>query len=288
MTKNQKTVAIYDKILQKDGKRVRKRGSFMEQSKKDYYVIDLLHIVKTLWNKFWVIILSAIIAATAGFSLARFFIPNKYSSSIMLYVNNSSFSLGNTDFSISSSDLTAAQSLVKTYTIILKNRTTLEMVMDETETEFNYTYEELYDMIDASDVDETEILRVTVTAEDPRHAEEIVNTIAEVLPRRISEIIEGATMEVVDMGIVNEEKVSPSITNYTIVGGILGILASVVVLAIMAMLDDAIHDEEYIQQSYDYPILAKIPDLLGDGTSGYYRGYYSRRKYYQQDSKDAK
>lgn len=260
----------------------------MEQSKKDYYVIDLLHIVKTLWNKFWVIILSAIIAATAGFSLARFFIPNKYSSSIMLYVNNSSFSLGNTDFSISSSDLTAAQSLVKTYTIILKNRTTLEMVMDETETEFNYTYEELYDMIDASDVDETEILRVTVTAEDPHYAEEIVNTIAEVLPRRISEIIEGATMEVVDMGIVNEEKVSPSITNYTIVGGILGILASVVVLAIMAMLDDAIHDEEYIQQSYDYPILAKIPDLLEDGASGYYRGYYSRRKYYQQDSKDAK
>ena len=102
-----------------------------ENNAKKYYTIDLLHIVRTLWRKIWIICLAAVIAGGIGFGLSAFIIKPTYSSTIMLYVNNSSFSLGNTSFSISSSEITAAQSLVKTYGEILNNRTTLERVIDE-------------------------------------------------------------------------------------------------------------------------------------------------------------
>jgi hypothetical protein len=46
----------------------------------------------------------------------------------------------------------------------------------------------------------------------------------------------------------------------------------VVVLAVVAFMDNTIHDEEYILQTYDYPILAKIPNLLESGNKRY--GYY--------------
>jgi capsular polysaccharide biosynthesis protein len=242
-----------------------------------------MHVLRSLWNRLWILILSTILAATAGLSLAAFIIPPKYSSSVMLYVNNSSFSLGNTDFSISSSQITAAQSLVKTYTIILKNRTTLEMVIEDTNV--NYSYEELYDMVEASDVEETEILRVTVTTGNAAEAQKIVNSIAVVLPQRISEIIEGATMEVVDAGYLNTKPVSPSILKFTVIGGVLGLLISAIVLVIIALLDDTIHDDEYIQKTYDYPILAKIPDLLEEHSSGSKDYYYSG--YYKEPSKTA-
>jgi len=248
----------------------------MEKNQKDtrdYYTIDLLHIVKSLWKRAWLIAAAGVIAAVVGFCVSAFMIKPEYSSTIMLYVNNSSFSLGNTSFSISSSEITAAQSLVKTYGVILNNRTTLERVIEKAEVP--YTYRELAGRITSSTANGTEIMRVTVTTRDPYEAAKIANCIAEVLPVRISEIIDGASMEVVDAAVPVLQKVSPSITRYTAIGLILGVLLSAAVLAVLAMLDDTIHDEEYILRTYDYPILAKVPDLLSSGDKKY--GYYAQK-----------
>lgn len=218
--------------------------------------------------------IAGIVAATIGFSFSSFVIAPKYSSSILLYVNNSSFSLGSTSFSISSSEISAAQSLVKTYIVMLQNRTTLESVIEKAEVD--YTYKELDSMITASSVNDTEVMQVTVTCEDPYEAAKIVNSIAKVLPMRISEIIDGASMEVVDDGVPNLQKISPSVTKYTAVGLILGVVLSVLAIAVIAMFDDTIHDEDYILKNYDYPILAKIPNLLSADSKQNY-SYYSKK-----------
>ena len=249
----------------------------MESAKKnakDYYVIDIAHILKTIWYRAWVVVLSGLLAAGIGFSVSAFLIAPLYSSSIMLYVNNSSFSLNDVGFSISSSEITAAQDLVKTYTVLLKNRTTLQRVIDKVD--LDYSYEELYNMIAASSVNGTEVLKVTVTTDNPEKSAKIANCIAEVLPQRISEIVEGSSMEVVDLGVVNNNKVSPSITKYTAAGLVIGVAISVISLAIVASMDNTIHDYEYVLQTYDYPILAKVPDLLSSSSKRY--GYYYQNK----------
>lgn len=246
-----------------------------EKSKKEYYTIDLLHIFSSVWNRIWVVIICGIIGGVIGFSIASFAIPPSYSSEILLYVNNSSLSIGSASFSISSSEITAAQSLVKTYIGMLTNRTTLETVIEKSGVD--YSYEELFAMIDASSLNDTEILQVRVTSNDPYDAAKIANCIAEVLPQRISEIIEGSSMAVVDYAVVDLNKVAPSITKFTIVGGVLGVLASVIILIIMAISDDTIHDEEYILQNYNYPILAKVPDLHIPESKGY--AYYKKNSH---------
>ena len=102
-----------------------------EKISKDYYVVDLAHIVKVVWKRIWVVAVVSVLVAALGFSLAAFVITPTYSSSIMLYVNNSSFTVGDLGFSISSSEISAAQSLVKTYTVLLKNRTTLQKIIED-------------------------------------------------------------------------------------------------------------------------------------------------------------
>ena len=246
--------------------------------KKEYYTIDLGHIFKTLVKKAWIIALAGVLVAAMGFVISAFVIAPTYSSSVMLYVNNSSFSLGNTSFSISASEINAAQSLVKTYTEILDNRTTLERVIDKAGV--SYTYQELSKMISAEPSNDTEIMKVTVVSTDPYEAAKIANCIAEILPVRISEIIDGASMEVVDSAIPHTSKIAPSRTGYTIIGLVLGVLVSVIALVISAMMDDTVHDEEYILQSYEYPILAKIPDLMNTGGKRY-SYYQSKTKYVQ-------
>jgi len=106
-------------------------------------------------------------------------------------------------------------------------------------------------------------------------AEQIANGIAKILPQRIAEIVEGATMEVVDSAIADPEKVAPSITTYTAIGFVLGAVLAFAVLVVFARMDNTVHDEDYVIKMYDYPILAKVPDLLDSGTKKY--GYYYKR-----------
>lgn len=257
----------------------------MEQNAKaneEYYSIDLVHILRCLWKRIWVIVLAGVVAAAIGFSIAAFVMTPMYSSSVMMYVNNSSINLGSTTFNISQADITASQSLVKTYGQILDNRTTLELVIEDTGVP--YDYKELSQMITSGSANNTEIMLVTVTGPDPYEASKIANSIAELLPRRISEIIDGATMEIVDSAIPNLTKVSPSITKYTAVGMVIGILLSAGALALSAFLDDTLYDEDYILRTYqDYAILAKVPNLLGANEGRYaYNSYKSKYAYTQQ------
>lgn len=238
----------------------------------EYYTIDLLQIIKVMLQKIWVIVICGILAAVIGFSLAAFIVTPTYSSSILLYVNNNSISLGNVNFSLTSSDISASRSLVDTYTELLMNRTTLERVINKTDVP--YTYQELYDMIVAAPSNETEIMKITVTSTDPYEAARIANGIAEVLPERVSEIIDGAAMEVVDSAIPVLEKVDPSITKFTAVGLILGTFIAAASVVVGALMDDTIHDEEYILQHFGCPILAKVPNLLEAGNKKYsYKNY---------------
>ena len=86
-------------------------------------------------------------------------------------------------------------------------------------------------------------------------------------------------MKIVDTGVVNLQKVSPSVTKYTAVGFVLGAFVSVAILVIIALSDGTIHGEEYIMETYKYPILAKIPDLTGDGHKKGYYSYYKKHGY---------
>lgn len=243
-----------------------------DKNTKEYYSIDVLHIAKTLWRRAWIVAVCGCLMAVMGFVLARFVITPTYSSGVKLYVNNTSISLGNASFSITSSEQTAAQNLVRTYGVILDSRTTLQRVIKTAGVD--YTWQELGEMIEYETANDTEIMQVTVTCEDKQDSCIIANTIAEVLPDRISEIIDGATMEVVDDAILGA-KVGPSVTRYTAIGFVLGVLLSVAALTVSAVMDDTIHDEEYILNTYDYPILGKVPNLLNTGSKSY--SYYSQK-----------
>ena len=43
-----------------------------ENTSKDYYTIDIMHILKSLWHRAWIIVLSGLLAAVVGFSVASF------------------------------------------------------------------------------------------------------------------------------------------------------------------------------------------------------------------------
>lgn len=232
----------------------------------DYFEIDLLRLIKALWRRVWLLILAGILCGGIAFSYASLVIKPRYESSVLMYVNNSSFSLGNTSFSFSTSDLSAAQSLVDTYIVILESRTTLNAVIERAD--LDYSYEQLLDMIEAFSVDSTEIFEIVVNSTDPVEAMNIANTIADVLPAKVSAVVDGSSVRVVDYAVAAKHKVSPNITSYTLLGFMAGVGIAAAAVVFIETQDDLIHDEDYLNITYDIPVLACIPNLQRSRESG--------------------
>lgn len=237
-----------------------------QNSNSNEMVIDLVDLAKALWRRAWAIVLTMVIFGGAAFGYARFLVTPLYQASAMMYVNNSSINVGSTQVDLN--DLTAAQSLVETYIVILKTRGTLEQVIKQEN--LSYDYETLSGMISASAVNATEVFEIQVTSPDPEEAERIANCVAEILPDRIAEIVEGSSVKIVDYAIVPSQKSSPSISRYTLLGLLLGAVVSCGVIVLLYLFDDQIRDEEYVRQTFDLPLLAAVPDLTGKNSGNYY------------------
>lgn len=249
--------------------------------------IDWRHLLTTLLKKLWLIVICGVVLGVGAFVYTSFFVAPKYSSSVMLYVNNKSFSLNEIDVSISAADLSASQSLIDTYIVIMNNRTTMEEVAERADVDYHYS--KLMSMISTSKVEGTEVFKVTVTSEDPYEAAHIANCISEVLPGRIEDIIDGSSMRIVDSAVVNTGKVSPNIFSDTFRAFVVGCLVMAIIIAVLAILDDTIRSEDYLTQNYDLPILAIIPDFdtKSGSRSSYYRNYYTYHSYGAENTAEA-
>lgn len=235
--------------------------------------IEMLHLARALWKNALVILLAGLIFGGAAFAGTKFFITPKYNAQALMYVNNSNLSLGGSKVSISTAEISAAKSLVDTYTVILKTRMTLEEVIVQSGVE--YTYEELLEMITASSVEGTEIFYIDVESPDPGEAELLANTIALVLPDKIASIVDGSSVRIVDYAIRPAEQSSPNLVKTTAIGAVLGIVLACGAVVAADLMDEQIHDTDYLTQTYgDIPILTVVPDLLAKSKSSYhyYRG----------------
>lgn len=236
--------------------------------------IDLLELLKILLNKIWLIITISALSAVCLFSYAFYFLEPKYESSTMFYVNNNNLNIGSISYSISSSDISASQSLVDTYIVILKTRNTLETVIEKAQ--LNYSYEQLVSMISASSVNHTEIFQVKVKSGDPKEACIIANTIANVLPDKISSIVTGSGAKIVDYAVINPIKVSPNVSLYTLLGFAFGFVISSLLIILTYYLDDSIKSESDIVVGDKIPVLAIIPNLNRKHSKNHYYKYYKR------------
>lgn len=251
-----------------------------KNNEQEVYEIDLLRLVKVMWQHVVLIVLTTVIGGILGFSIARFAVVPQYQAKALLYVNNSSINIGGSKVSISTGELSAAQSLVDTYIVILNSRITLNEVINKAD--LKYSYEELSKMVSASAVNNTEVFRVTVTSPDPAEAKLIANTIADTLPKTISNVVDGSDVRVVDYAVTPVHRSSPSYTKYTAIGLVIGGLLSAGFVVIRDLLDDIIHDADYLRQTYsEIPVLSMIPDLDREGSNGYKYDYRYKYKSYK-------
>ena len=219
--------------------------------------IDIRALLKVLVKKAWLIVLCAVIAGAAFLGYTVAFVTPMYQASVTFYVNN-----GNNGGSVDSADLAVSLKLVNSYVNIIKKDNVLDKVIDTAG--LNITTEQVRSMLTAEVVDETEMFDVKILSPDPVMSLKLANAVADVAPVAISAIINGSNATVVDYAKLPTSRHSPSYTQNTIIGVIVGAIGAVVAILICSMMDVHIKTEEDLMRICPIPVVGMIPDVADE------------------------
>ena len=229
----------------------------MVKEEKDVVEIDLWKLLSVYLKKWWLILLCGFLVAGVAFFATKSFITPLYRAHVTIYVNNAKSNQA-VDY-ITGSNLQAAQQLVNTYVNIIKSDTVLEEVIQKGGLKDSYTPETLRKIMSASQIEDTEMFKVSVTCPDSKMAAHIANTIADVAPDMISDFVEGSSTKIIDRAKVPQHRDSPSYTKNTVLGGLLGVILAGIVVTLQYLFDSRISNEEDLKQLFDLPVLGRIP-----------------------------
>lgn len=221
----------------------------------DEETIDLMELARLLWAHIVQIVAAAVAAALICLLVCMFALTPKYQASINMIVNTRQ----DTTTTFTSDNFNSAKNLISTYAVIIKSNTVLNEVIDTLD--LDMTYGELYSMVSVTSVDDTQIMKVTVTDTDAKRAGKIVQTIADIVPDVLVEKVEAGSCKTVSDVSVNPNKVFPQTKKYVVMAGLLGAVAVCGVLVLAHLLHDTIVDDEDVQKKLGLPMLGLIPEV---------------------------
>ena len=229
--------------------------------------LDLKQVFKIFWNKRLHIITIVLLFLIIGSVYSFAFVKPKYKAYTTLVLAQSDVMVpeGDKAQGITSSELTLNQKLVPTYSELVKTKNVLREVIRELR--LKVSEEELRKNVTVNLVEDTELIKITVTSKNALDAKNIANKIAEIFSDRVSEIYKINNITIVDEA---EEPASPYNINH--IKDILIFMAAGLVLAIVYvllanLLDTTVKSAEDIEKELEVSVLASIPTIKDEKIS---------------------
>ena len=219
-----------------------------------YQEMTLEDIFRAL-KKRWLLIVSVTLMCLIGGSIfVLFFGPEPvYQASTTVLVNYRAEETNK----LTQSDLTTSQKLVATYNEIIKSATILEPVIKALDLEI--TADELLKNIGVAQLNDTEIIKITVKNEDPELSRDIANTIANVFSKEISKIMKVDSTSTLDVAKTPTTPLSQNKITKIAIAGILGMMISVGLVFVLEYLDRTVKTADETEKLLGVPVLGVIP-----------------------------
>lgn len=230
--------------------------------------LDLKQLFKIFWNKRLHIITIVLVFLIIGSIYTFMFVKPKYKSYTTLVLTQSELTEKNGENTtnsaqgITQSDLTLNQKLVSTYSELVKTKNVLREVIKELR--LNIEEEELRKNVTVSLVEDTELIKITVTNRNALDAKNIANEIAKIFSERVAQIYNINNVYIVDEA---EEATSPYNISHMkdiLIFMIVGLVVAVIYVLLANLLDTTVKSAEDIEKELEISVLASIPALRED------------------------
>lgn len=223
----------------------------MNNQEENTIEIDVLSLLRTIWRKKFLILLTAILTTGLAFAYSAFLVTPQYDSTTRLYVVNQSSDNGAV---ITTQDLQAGSFLVKDFKEIILSQDVLKNVT----TTLGLTGG-IKDKITVTIPADTRILSISVRDSDPNQAATIANTLREEAAKKIIEVTKVSDVTTLEAALPAENPSTPQTKRNLVLGFIVGAFLATALVIVLEVLDDRVKRPQDIEESLGMTLLGVVP-----------------------------
>lgn len=218
--------------------------------------IDVLSLVKTLWRRKFLIVVTAFVMAIVALGYSTFIIKPNYTSTTRIYVVNRQ---ANENSTLTNQDLQAGTYLVKDYKEIILSQDVLAKVIDDLK--LNVQSSALAKKINVTVPTDTRIVSIAVSDGDAKEAARIANSLRQIAAEKIIAVTKVSDVTTLEEAEVPNSPSSPNIRRNTLIGFLAGGFLISVVILVVEVLDDRVKKPEDVEEALGITLLGVVPNM---------------------------
>ena len=224
--------------------------------------IDLFQVFNIIKERLLMFVLICLVCSTVAFCITKFVMKKEYTATAKLIVvqkSNSSTAQQN----ITYSDLQMSQKLVSTYSQIIMSEAISDPVISNLDlyNKYEIDSEKYNKIVKVSSANNTEVINIDVTTNDPELSANIANEVVNVFEEKIFDIMQIENVTTLTEAKIPQKKSGPSTLKNTAIGLVLGLLICAGITVFILLTDTKVKTEEEVKRIFDYPIIGSIPDF---------------------------
>jgi MPA1 family polysaccharide export protein len=216
--------------------------------------IDILYLLKKLWQKKVLIIFSALLFGLVALVFSAFVVKPTYTSSTRIYVANQTAGTNN----LTAQDLQAGSYLVNDYKEIIISDSVLSDVINREG--LTMAEGDLRGMIRVSIPNDTRIITISVNSKDPQDAQQLANSVREIAAEKIKVVTKVEDVTTIEEAKVPTSPSSPNIKRNVMLGALVGGFIAVAFVLLLEVLDDRVRRPEDVEEALGLVLIGVVPD----------------------------
>lgn len=216
--------------------------------------ILLKDIYESILRRMLLVVVFPVIAVIVTAAVVFFIEDPVYTSSASMYVLNKQDTENN---SINYSDLQSSAMLTADYREIILSKRVLSEVADE----YHMSVAAIKSGTRVSTANDTRVLLISVTMEDPVLAANLANAIGKEFAITVVEIMEVDNVSFVDYAELSSRPSAPDKANNILIAGVLGLIVGMVIAACIDIFNTTIRTVDDVEKHLNLTVLARIPRI---------------------------
>ncbi|RLQ96286.1 YveK family protein [Falsibacillus albus] len=201
---------------------------------KEINIKDLLRVIE---KRFWIIILMIFLSIAAGWIHSKYFTTPLYQTSTKIIIG-------------------ADPGYMKTLQVIIKDSTVLQKVANQLKLPFSA--DALAGKIIVDNIDDSQVVRISVVDTNPERAAQIANKTASVFKNEVPNIVNFRDVRILSEANVNPWPINESSNSSLIEAMGIGFVIGLGLVFLMDSLDETINKESEIEEYLGIPILGNV------------------------------
>ena len=217
--------------------------------------INIIELLNYYLKKLpYIIIITLLALLIGGLYINKIQVPLYHGTTTIILVQKAD---GTQATNMTQNELNLNEKLVTTYSQIIKSKRVLDQVIKSLS--LQTTTNRLANKISVTSVNETPIIKITVSDENPEEAVILANSLANIFKQEITKIYNLENISIIDKATTEDKPYNINVLKQMVIYGMIGFILSCGIIFVIYYFDNTIKNKKEIETKLNIAVLSEVP-----------------------------